>query len=500
MRNLLVFLSVLFSALPAAAATLEKGALDRLFDHVGLPDRLPASVQTRAVPARELDPQAARLLEAAASLQKDPVWPGFKILAQPILLYKVGESTLLIGHPSPPAGYKAVSSSRVTVFEKPGAFDLDGPFDYHRALNGSDTFAYRVDPGQDALETARIVTHERFHVYQEKAFGPYRHGEPSLSVNAKTIALAALEQRALSKALLADTAEDLRSYARTFVAIRESRYAEDADCLRVVEESEERLEGMARYVDSRTMQRLATPAHLWTFRNLTERLEMLPDQERLLKWRLYETGAGQGFLLDAGPLAARWKTKVAAGTPVFEMMRQAYPLEEADRARLLGEAQAALGYAGLLRAAETKVRETAAAREAAVRAFAEAPGPELSVPVPWTQDNSIAVSFSNGGPAFHIDDHTELFTKMGVFEAKGPGFLMRVQDRAMMSGMNMERFHAGKDLRILLDGRPAPSGDGTFRFRAVSITEPGLEIRADRIGTLTVKGRQFSISWAPWEE
>ena len=494
MRDMLVLLSVLLGISPAAAAGLQKAALDRLFDNAALPTQAPE--QVRALPAAPLDPLAARLLDADASLKRDPVWPGFRILAQPVLLYEVGqEKTLLIGHPSPPAGYKVVAVSPITVFEKNGAFDLEGPFDYHLSLNGSDTFAYRVEPGHDPIQTARVVTHERFHVFQEKAFSRYRHGEPSFNVGAKTIALAALEQRALGQALLADKVADRLSYAFMFVAIRESRYEKDVDRLRIVEESEEQVEGMARYVDQRTLQRLATPAKPHSVRNLVDVLQMLPDQERLLKWRLYETGAGQGFLLDQTSMAATWKAKVAAGTPVFELMRQAFPLNAADRANRLREAQAFLDYAGLLQEAKAQVRETTATREAALRAFESAPGLDLSVPLPWKEEDPIAMSFTNEGPEFHLDAHVTLFTKMGVYEATGRGFLLRVHDRAIMDGDGDLRFHTGKDVRILLDSRQSTAGDGTFKFQAISITEPGLELRVDRAGSLTIQGKQLKVLW-----
>ncbi|MFH1724835.1 MAG: hypothetical protein ABII00_09460 [Elusimicrobiota bacterium] len=444
-----------------------------------------------ARPARRLDPRVSLLLRAEAFNRKEPVWPGYSVLGQPILLYEGGERSTLIGHPSPPPGYRTVRGRPAAIYQKEGPVPgLQGAFNFHRDVNGVDTFAYRFESGSAPAEDLATIIHERFHVHQETSFSQFPYGHYYGVADARDLALAKLEHSVLGRALLASDNAVSARYARMFVAVRRARYAEHGDAARPVEDSQEQSEGMARYVELK----LTAPPGLggrgraWLIGDL-DRPVTLKDMG---KWRLYATGAAQGYLLDRARLDG-WKEAVQDGTSLFYVTTLAYPVDPSREPGLVQSAKREFDYPALLAEAEDEIEGHSREKQAAVRMYESQPGLELILP---HGPRPIPTYFSGGGETYSFDDGSSLITRMKVIEQRGTDYSLIVEDRpAILGPQGMTRFHIPETASLVIDGRASVLAPGVYPFRSLRMSAPGFELSADIPGTLTVDDDRVRVEW-----
>ena len=437
-------------------------------------------------------PRVTLLLNAELSNRRAPVWPGYSIFAQPVLLYEAGVRSFLIAHPNPPAGYNAVLSSPQMVFEKQSPIpDLNFPFQFHRQVNKIDTFAYRYPSGDKPDRDVSIIIHERFHVYQEKGFAPFTHNQRTSEPDAEDLALAALEQKALKSALqTADPAGSSR-YARQFLAVRAERYARQPDSCDT-EIDEERSEGMAEYIEQTLMGRPdVAPRPGGVIPLINGMLDQFPQIDDMAKHRYYATGMAQGLLLDRAEGDA-WKERVAAGASLRDMLALAYPESPAEGGSLLSQAKAEHGYTELLRTGTQVAGDFQSLKARAISEYENSPGIEWKVPVPW--DKEINFGYSGSNPEFRLNDMETLMPHLRILDVTGRVFTLHFENRPAVLGSGV-RFHAAASATLLLDGAVLPLSDGSYPFNTLSLNEASLNLSIAKPGTLTITGRKAVISY-----
>lgn len=435
-----------------------------------------------------LDPRVTLLLNAAESDRRDPVWPGYSVFGQPVLLYEKGTRSFLFAHPNPPPGYAQAADALWPVFEKPGEVPgLRFIFEFHFPCNGTDSFAFMYAPAEDPVANVRTIVHERFHVFQEEAFSPGSYVRRDSEPDGEDLALAALEQLSLKSALKAAGRSETGRYIRHYLAARGARYARTPDCRRQ-EEDEERSEGMALYVDSVLLDRPElAPRPGGSAAAVIEWLDRFPGMDEMTKGRYYGTGAAQGLLLDRAG-AAGWKTRVAGGQSLYAALGGLCPLSGPETAAALQEAKAAQGFAELLARGNKSASEGQSSKAAAIAAYEAAPGTEWSVPRP----NS--AGYSASGPSYKLNKTDRLMPGLHVLTADSGGIRIYFGDRAIIMAARTVRFHARPGAAVLLDGAPAPEADGVYPFRTLSLSEAGAEIVfISKPGALTVAGGKASI-------
>ena len=437
-------------------------------------------------------PHVTLLLNADRSNQARPVWPGYSVFGQPVLLYEAGVRSFLIAHPNPPAGYSEVFSAPRTVFGKAGEIpDLNFPFQFHRKVNRIDTFAYRYEPGDRPERSIRTLVHERFHVFQEKAFAAPAYNGRVSEPDAEDLALAALEQKTLKSALLASGRAEAARFAGQFLAVRAERYSRQPDS-RDHEVDEERTEGMALYIEENLMDRPdVAPTAQGVISAVVRRLDRFPGMDDMEKGRYYGTGAAQGLLLD---LAAQegWKQRVAAGASLRDLLAGAYPLAAADIPAVLEDAKDWHGYDALLKTGIKLAGEFQSLKAKAISDYESSPGVEWKVQVPWDKDTNFGFSGSN--PDFRLNETETLMPNLDTLDVRGTAFTLHFEARPAVLGSGV-RFHASPEAVVLLDGAAFSLSDGVYHFESLALTEADLNLDAARPGTLTVLGRKTVVSF-----
>lgn len=477
-----ITLLLLASAAQAQRVNLNSSAFHGL-DLAGI-RAMKADIPAPVSDVETAGPRVTLLLGADESNRRDPVWPGYDVFGQPVLLYEAGVRSFLIAHPNPPAGYGPVFSSPRAVFVKQGPVpNLNFTFSFHFPVNGADSFAYRYRPDGKPEQDIRTVVHERFHVFQQTGFKPGRYGERASEPDGEDLAMAALEQKVLKSALAAGSPEAAARYLGQFVAARETRYARFPDA-RHQETYEERSEGTARYVEYGLMLRegLAPqpggPAALFS-----AHLNWFPDVDAMEKSRYYATGAAQGLLLDRAG-RGDWKARVAAGSAPYDVTSQAFAPR--DAAAALADAKREHGYDALLGTGLQTAAAFQTAKAAAIAAYEAQPGIE------WSAPTANDMGYSAASPSYKLNGSDTLMPKMYMIDARTDGYSLNVTDRPAVLGDGAVRFHASAALT--LNGQPFQPADGVYRFESLTLTEAGLDLSVSRPGTLTIAGGKAEIS------
>lgn len=483
MKNLAALLIVSFIAQGAQAQRVNLNSSAFSFPAASHIRELAGDIPAPVSDVENAGPRVTLLLSADESNRRDPVWPGYDVFGQPVLLYEAGARSFLIAHPNPPAGYEPLFPGPRAVFVKQGPVPgLNFTFEFHFPVNGADSFAYRYKPEGRPAQDIHTVVHERFHIFQRTGFKPGRYGQRSSEPDGEDLAMAALEQKALKAALSASGAEAAR-FAGQFIAVREARYARFPDA-RLPENYEERSEGTARYVDQALMLRgPVAPQPGGQAALLSMSLDRFPEVDSMEKSRYYATGAAQGLLLDRAG-RGDWKELVNAGASPYELTLKAF--QPGDPAAALAEARLEHGYEQLLKTGLQKAAAFQTAKAAAIAAYEALPGIEWSVPT------ANGMGFSAASPDYQLSPTETLMPRMFMIDAKMDGYSLNVNDRPAVLGNRAARFHA--QASVLLDGQPFALADGVYNFGSLAVTEPGLDLAVSRPGTLTVTGRKAAVT------
>jgi hypothetical protein len=220
---------------------------------------------------------------------------------------------------------------------------------------GNNIFAPALEPkGKGIFEKLDFYYHESFHGYQDQKFvsksaSPFvRPGKPSVDpahiAAPDFTAMVELERRILRAALNQSSRRALRSILQQYLAVRQTRSAGLTD-VQVRERAIERIEGTAQFVGCRAAT-IATGAPASRFESciadeLVEPLGSflnLPESDaRLMRWRLYGTGAAIAQSLER--LKVKWREPLQQGTASLdEMLAKAVKFDPSKSAALAGKA------------------------------------------------------------------------------------------------------------------------------------------------------------------
>ena len=212
---------------------------------------VPASDE-RSVPAAtqnsDRDRRFANILEALRASASPAWWPGFDVLSIPIAVFD-GETTYLVAHPSPPAGFEPrgdwhAYSGRHPAVVANNAVEIGGVLTAGILLDRS--------PKATALSAAALIAHEAFHVYQRQHHPDWSANEAVAIAlrhdDIESLAERVLETRALKRAVAATEPDERRRWIRAALESRAQRFAIIGADASEYERKSELNEGLAQYI------------------------------------------------------------------------------------------------------------------------------------------------------------------------------------------------------------------------------------------------------------
>ena len=258
----------------------------------------PRSTTRVATPAAP--PTTSAIVAEFEVIAARPLWPGFRPLETPLAIFD-GRETVLVRHPSPPAGF-------VRREGEPPSWVMAGRLAEVSAnssarIGGVSTATLLSDPSSSASARTRasVAVHEAFHVFQRRQHPKWSANEAAAFLypveDARNLELRRVETEALRRALAASVEADVACWAAAAVAARGERYVLIGSPNAEYERKSELNEGLARYIQHRSIgEPVEVPA------------EDFPTEQ--VRARSYVSGAALGVVLDR--LAPSWKDSLEA--------------------------------------------------------------------------------------------------------------------------------------------------------------------------------------------
>jgi hypothetical protein len=300
-----------------------------------------------------------------ASPKVSRVWSGYWSPNQPFVLLRPKERALLVSYTTPPAEYvlqtgdKIPSSigGRVYFHQNYPAIEANGDLNFRIAKHYAPALEPQLGVGSETKEFRQLnyLFHEWFHGFQNNGLFAKSPAEPSVffgkpmvpasqTSDPKFTEMAELERRILSASLQTSSKKELRSMLKQYLAVRFQRTQNLPD-VQFLERHFERYEGTALLVGIQAAVAATglPPEKIKTLiqTELARELKSFPSaptpDSRLMRWRLYGTGAAIGLLLDT--LKFKWRKPIEKGVePLDALLAKAVRFDSANAEIIADEA------------------------------------------------------------------------------------------------------------------------------------------------------------------
>jgi hypothetical protein len=269
--------------------------------------------------------------------------PGFWPPGQPFGIAKPREAVLVVSDVAPESLFTALPSHVLPRVLRGRAYVAHGLI---RGLHSTGGVGFdlraRIVPGtemtlvpmrDDPGSTVDFLVHESFHAFQLRTFAQPRREDDAFDTESASrpefTSLIDLERRLLVQALGAPGRDSLERVVRTYLAVRERRYASTAESVRAEELHLERIEGSAHYVGLTAAavgdgRQRPGPIEGAVIEHLNAELDA-PDPRWEIRMRSYGTGAAIAIVLERLNVAD-WKARLQAGATFHELLARAVPL------------------------------------------------------------------------------------------------------------------------------------------------------------------------------
>lgn len=482
----------------------------------------------REQPASAATPQLAATLQSADTMllqtaravariapHMEQAWPGFWSPDQAFILYRPGEAVLLISPATPPAGFLPVQGPGVPQELQGRAYlyrgtlpGLEGSFHIDFPAGGTTATAVALNP-EGIPPTLETLFHEAFHGFQSRGFAAASSAagefvDRSQIAAPEFQAMVEVERRMLAEALDVST-DDLPEHLRQYLAVRLMRIHSVPEDVHAVEQHLERVEGSAHLVgleagllasgDGR--EQLPEALRPYLTRPLESFSGGLP--ERLIRGRVYGTGAAIGLSLDR--LGVEWRSRMEEGATFDELLGIAVRFDTASARTLAMQALERFDFGDLLTGA------MAAAAGAEIRSVEDFHAlatarlvVEFTVPIKDSRP-SMSINFSSGAAGFsQLEPNVIALPDPEVFTLQVPQGSLVVRGHPVLQDM---RDMAQQRLRItvLLPDAPTNGGgqalpEGEHHRERLSIDLDGVQLRLEEPVIVQVNSNEWIIQAA----
>lgn len=251
-----------------------------------------------------------------------PAWPGYSPLTRPILLSDENGAGYLINHLKYPKDFTRMDKGgNLPIYKNPQFHrPAESVFLSEYMYDGVPVFYLRRLLGATPESTLNLISHETFHSFQHARFAVLPAAKP-VTNSAEQNAAFYVEELLLAKALISP--DSWQDDFRLFLAARRERLRRQKAGATAWEDQSERLEGSAQYVELKYSEPAAKTGSIITSPDMfLANMLLMPVEKQNDKVKYYLTGAAQMRLLDR--LRAPWKSRLEAGTPIYQLALEQY--------------------------------------------------------------------------------------------------------------------------------------------------------------------------------
>lgn len=489
----------------------------------------PASAAVLAPGDRQILVALAELANLSSE-QADRIWPGFRVLNEPLALFDPGRVTLVCNLPHAPARFSPVLEVPPVlvghVFARYGtALDVERPHEGMLRLEGRRMscvpMQYLAD---DPVVQPRKLVGPLFDSYMARAFARFPSGPIATPARYPATApengaLAELEGQILAVGLQQADPRQRVNYARYFLAIRAERRAHLEPASIRFEDLLERREGIPRYVETIMRDRARSGTHhplagiRWDTesddrRGLMVRLRLPLDPETNRRSHFAATGTALGLLLDSLGTSA-WKKQLTSGVSFTDALSEVSHFSSDQGPALRHLAKQNFNYSHML----AEARDVQRHFPTSFQEFLKSTGNRIAISG-LVRVHEAMGSSETPGPGvewlrldapqrpMEVDRHTLLVPRLSEFSYRRGNVYVIVRKSPLMT-QSRDLFWPFETvsyfeeeptrLKISLDGHAWAWHDGSFPFHV------GLRIQGDHLvvaatqGSLTAKGKTLQL-------
>jgi hypothetical protein len=484
---------------------------------------------------------ALKVCEGVIQLFKqlpDSVWPGYNLAKRPFIFYMPGKWALLFNYSKEIDGFTSY----------PGDWpDLGTDVLFHQGqykdFTGQLAFGLSIDTVEVAavpfMEKSEVdifgfIVHENFHQYQKygkhRAFGEiaWEREEKYPIQDRENTALAYLEMRLLMDALEMSRIDQIRKcedYVKQFVAVRNYRWKESDPFVARYEQGQEINEGIAQYVEIKSIDLMTqlkynsslsglTSSLLEDFSSISMPQYLLKDfqlritgnsvsPEDMLRNRIYPVGSAQGYLLDYFKID--WKDKAQQAGPEFtfaKLLRDHLGVDESQVEDLLKEAKNNYGYEEVLTSTEELLQEYLDGYSKELESFEAQPGYRIEIDL---SSGGLSRSRSSATKKWIVDKGTrELRRHFNIYVLKSNDLLLQVHDTGLFEQNDWDAykrkvvFFVPEIISLSLDNKSLePAKGALYQFNNIEIHGNNFKFSYSKPGTITFTGNSVKVNLTP---
>ena len=275
----------------------------------------------------------------SAPSRTNDIWPGYNLPSRTWAIFDAANAFVITSGAQPaaftPRSIKGIPEEHASrVYWRSGTLpQMSGTVNTRYSLG--DLRGTAVSTAADFERTVAFLYHEAFHSYQHERFvGDAAPGFTGIGGLTPEYAAHVETERRLLRHALTATGREREAIVRQVVAVRALRNRLVPAEVPAIEGRVERHEGIARYVEVRSVAIALGKPDRWPAERLSDQLEIplrglagSPD-ERLIRRRAYATGAALGVLLDDREPA--WKDRVERGEAPGDVLASSVRLADAD--------------------------------------------------------------------------------------------------------------------------------------------------------------------------
>jgi hypothetical protein len=464
----------------------------------------------------------------------DSVWPGFNLAQKPLVVYIPEKWALLFNYSKEADGFIAYPKDwpnlgTKVLFHQGQYKDLAGQLVFDLSIDTEQVAAVSFS-GEPEVDFFAFIVHENFHQYQQygkhRAFGEiaWEREEKYPIQDSQNTALAYLEMRllmdALEKMKIGDE-KKCQEYVKQFVAVRDYRWKQSDPFVARYEQGQEINEGVAKYVEVKSIAFMATLKYNSSFAGLITSLSedfskisfldyLFNDfrqritngsisPEDMPRNRIYPVGAAQGLLLDYFKID--WKKKAQEAGPEFtctQLFKESLGLNESQLENLLNQAKKNYKYNKVLSSSGKLIQEYLAGYKKGLEAFEAQPGYRIEIEISAKSFNRSAASSSK---KWVVDKGTKsLNSHYNIYVLKNNDLLLQVQDAGLFEENDWSArkkkvvFFIPEISSIILDGKSFGLEDGLFPFKNIEINGKNLKFSCTKPGTILMAKNSIKIN------
>ena len=443
-------------------------------------------------------------------------WRDYWSPKQSIIIYKPGNSAILISDVSPPLPFQPVNPASLprelrgrTYFHRGALPGLAGNFNTEYPIGEIFAIAVKLESSID--ETIDVLFHEGFHKFQEKNFARTT-GADSIKLHEEKrldnkilsqpefVAQMELERRILSRAVERVSSRDLKPLLRQYLSVRRQRIQNLPEDIRTAELNIERKEGTASIIGSEAASLVTGQKKIIPSRQVKTFISDSPwkpqDNSTYARFRSRSYGSGAIIAWILTRMNVDWRQRSQQGASFETLLSEAINFKPQDASTLAQASLDQFNFKELLTEAE-KWKSTLPP-EITVADFYLKGKVRLVINIPTVKGKGIRFTGRGAGLPSEPEEGITIFLTSQSFSFDYRQISLLAENRPYMLNSTRAKHYKHFEVTVMLDELPQITGfeSGKPQIQWLdggTIEGGGVKLKVERAATLDITQDSITV-------